>query len=605
MNGTSPSPRIEAEQIRLVYRQLPAVLVANAVMAGATAYAVWSLVAHELIGAWLALLAAMITARAVLAWRFRRAVAAEPSIDAATMRRWGYRFVAGSALGGLLWGVGVTAFYAQVPWEYQLYLIFIVVAMVSGSITSLTAYMPAFYAYVPITIAPTALYIVTRGGAMNVAQGIMALLCLAALMMFGRTISRSLAETLRLRFENVELVRALSEQKDAAERANLAKSKFLAAASHDLRQPLHALSMYASALADRNTEPALHDMVSGIVSSSSSMERLLNALLDISGLDAGVIEPQRTSFRLGQLLERVVAELRPVAGAKGIELQSPPTQAVVFSDPALLERIVRNYLANAVRYTKEGSVEISGTVDGDAIRIDVTDTGVGIEPQHHGEIFREFHQLDNPERDRSKGLGLGLAIVERIARLLGHRIGVRSALGAGSTFSVWVPQGDPAAAFRADELRQLRETRFRSEGTRVLLLDDDAAGRDALATLLAGWDCEVHAFSDSAEAERWLASAPALPHALITDYRLQGGTSGIEALAALQRRLDEPVPALIITGDIGAEQLREVAASGYPVLHKPVAPQKLRAFLRQAVRRGTPAASDTRLEIGNAAISDR
>lgn len=604
MNVASQSSRIEAEQIRLVYRQLPTVLLSNVVMAGATAYAVWDFVDRRLIVPWAVVIMLMVSARVVLARHFSRAASRSEDVDAADMRRWGHRFVIGSACGGLLWGGGVTAFYAQVPFEYQLYLIFIVVAMVSGSITSLTAYMPAFYAYMPITVAPIVLYILTRGGAPNIAQGIMALLCLVVLTLFGRTIGRSLLESLRLRFENLELLQALNRQKEAAEQANLAKSKFLTAASHDLRQPLHALSMYASALADRNVDSQMHGMVDGIASAASSMERLLNALLDISALDAGVIEPQRFSFRLDGVIGRIVADLRPVAAAKKIAIEAPPTQAVVLSDAALLERIVRNYLANAVRYTHEGEVKLVCTSDGDCIRIDVIDTGTGIEAKYHEEIFREFHQLQNPARDRSKGLGLGLAIVERIARLLDHRIGMQSAPRKGSTFSVWVPQGDPAAAFKADELRQLRETRFRSEGTRVLLLDDDPEGRDALAALLSTWGCEVHAFADQDEVDRWLSLAQDPPHVLIVDYRLRDGLSGIDALATLQRRLPECIPALIITGDIAAEQLREVAASGSPVLHKPVAPQKLRAFLRQAVR-SVEARTILQAASSNAAISDR
>jgi signal transduction histidine kinase len=214
-------------------------------------------------------------------------------------------------------------------------------------------------------------------------------------------------------------------QRDEAERANIAKSKFLAAASHDLRQPLHALRLFTSALDERIRYPDVRRIVSNINDSVRALEGLFSALLDVSRLDAGVLQPVLRHFRLQELTGRLMKDYAPEAEVKGLRLACVPTEAVVYSDPALLERILRNYVSNAIRYTDVGEVTMLCIEDDRNVRIEVRDTGIGIAPEQQRDIFNEFYQLHNPERDRTKGLGLGLAIVDRVARLLDHPIAVR------------------------------------------------------------------------------------------------------------------------------------------------------------------------------------
>jgi signal transduction histidine kinase/CheY-like chemotaxis protein len=472
--------------------------------------------------------------------------------------------------------------------EYQLFILFILMGMGAGAISSLTAYMPAFYAFLPISLLPISVMLFRQSEPIHTALAVMTIAYVAALSFFGRTLNKALTESLSLRFENIDLVQELSVQRDEAERANIAKSKFLAAASHDLRQPLHALRLFTSALDERITFPDVRRIVSNINDSVHALEGLFSALLDVSRLDAGVLQPALRHFRLQELTARLTKDYGPEAEAKGLELDCMPCEAVVYSDPALLERILRNYVSNAIRYTDEGSVTIVCSEDAGSVRIEVRDTGIGIAPEQQRDIFKEFYQLDNPERDRTKGLGLGLAIVERVARLLDLPIEVHSTPGAGSAFSVTVPKGNPSRAGTDAAVRAAAAT-CDLAGLRVLVVDDEIGAREGMRTLLEQWGCDVTLAASEAEAIDATREADTLPEVIVMDFRLRDGRTGPQAIEKLKEQLGRDVPALIVTGDTAAERLREAKAGGYQLVHKPVQPAMLRAFLGNVRRRKYPA----------------
>ncbi len=324
----------------------------------------------------------------------------------------------------------------------------------------------------------------------------------------------------------------------------------------------------------------MRKIVDNINLSAQALEKLFAALLDISRLDAGVIQPQVSEFNLQELIERLKNEYALEAKQMDLTFRCPSTELVVRSDPQLLERILRNYLSNAFRYTSQGEVALSCCALGGAIRIEVADSGKGIAREKQQQIFREFHQLENPERDRTKGLGLGLAIVERLAKLLGHPIGVDSTPAQGSVFHVTVPRGDPSAVVPPQRL--LAEVGTDLSGMRVLVIDDEVDVREGMNTLLGQWGCELLLAGSEEEAVELLKQDSRAPDVVIADYRLREYKTGVQAIRRVQGECGIAMPALIITGDTAPDRLREVAASGFPLFHKPVAPAQLRAFLHQS-----------------------
>jgi signal transduction histidine kinase len=382
------------------------------------------------------------------------------------------------------------------------------------------------------------------------------------------------AEALRAANESLEekideRTEALAAAKAEAERANRGKTRFMAGVGHDLLQPLQAARLFLSALGERVDDTA----VGQIDASLHSVEHLLGELLEVSKLDSGVTTPGIEDFRLADVLDPLGAEFALLARRHGLELRLVPTSVAVRSDPAFLRRILQNFLVNAVRYTPTGRILVGCRRRGGSVSIEVWDTGVGIPEDKLHEIFVEFHQLDGASAARGQGLGLGLAIVERLAGLLHHPLEVRSRPGRGSGFAVRVPLA------AAPVVRPRRESRAHSfTGTLVLLIENEPAIAAAMTDLLGNWSCRVAA---AAHAEAALAALDGeAPDVVLSDFHLDHGT-GIEALARIRERLGYLPPAAIITADRNPELGALVAAAGARLLHKPVRPGALRALLAQ------------------------
>jgi len=365
---------------------------------------------------------------------------------------------------------------------------------------------------------------------------------------------------------------ALRTSKAEADRANVAKSKFLAAASHDLRQPVQAMMLFQSALENQLDGHPASRLLKSMGQAMGGLRMLLDSLLDVSKLDAGLIVPTPVDLPVGPLLERLGAEYQPRAAAKGLRLRVVRSGAMVRSDPALLERILRNLIENALRYTERGGVLVGCRRQGDHLCIHVIDTGIGIAPEKHEEIFEEFFQIGNPERDRNKGLGLGLAVVRRLGRLLDHRIELRSVPGRGSAFRVELPVVTLQASGSG---RHNSVSAVEGHRGLILVIDDEALVRMGLQAMLEGWGYRVLTAGSVQDAVGHVESGE-WPAAILADYRLRGGETGLEAISAVCERLNMPVPATVITGDTAPERLVEVRAGGHALLHKPVAAYELR-----------------------------
>jgi signal transduction histidine kinase len=435
-----------------------------------------------------------------------------------------------------------------------------------------------------------------EGDSIHVTLGAMLFVFVAAATHFTYGISRTVARAIALRFQNTDLIEELRDQtfaaeqaRQAAEEANIAKSRFLAAAGHDLRQPLHALGFFVDALQEQTLPTDGRAVVANIRRSVDAMEDLFNSLLDVSRLDAGIVRPRVSTIPLAPLMERVRAEYESAACQKELTLKVVRNSVFVRSDPVLLERIMRNLVANAVRYTDQGRIILGVRRTANAIRVEVWDSGRGIPKDKHREIFQEFRQLHNPERDRRKGLGLGLAIVERLVNLLDHELELRSEPGRGSVFTVTVPRGQREDFVPGEADGQIIVDRDVANSL-ILVVDDEADVRDSMTALLARWRCEVIAAESCAQMLEKLVSVQRTPDLIVSDYRLRGEETGIEVVARLREEFNAQVPALLITGDTGMEQLREAEESGLHVLHKPLNPSRLRALIANLRRERTRAA---------------
>jgi signal transduction histidine kinase/CheY-like chemotaxis protein len=374
-----------------------------------------------------------------------------------------------------------------------------------------------------------------------------------------------------------EATTELASKREEAEHANQAKSRFLAAASHDLRQPMHALGLFIDQLRETTKSPEALRLVAQTQASAQALAGLIDAILDISRLDAGVLEPELGEFPLGPLLERMQSTFAAEAEKKGLRLRIVPTRLAGRSDPVLLERIVLNLVANAVRYTNRGGVVIGCRRRGADVRIEIWDSGIGIPADKRRDIFQEFYQIGNPQRDRDHGLGLGLAIVERLARLLGHPVEVRSQPDKGSMFAIGVPRA--RVPYPVERRAVPRLSRDEIRGAFVLLIDDDMLARQAMQGLIASWGCHVAAVATGAEATAVLDEQERLPDAILCDYRLPNAENGIEVIRRLRAAAGTAIPAALVSGDTAAELLREAQESGFTILHKPARPAKLRALL--------------------------
>jgi signal transduction histidine kinase/CheY-like chemotaxis protein len=375
----------------------------------------------------------------------------------------------------------------------------------------------------------------------------------------------------------------VEERTRQLEAANQAKSRFIAAASHDLRQPLHALGLFVAQLHGKLRASERSQIVGRIEDALSAMNELFSALLDISKLDAGATTVNITVFPVAQLLAHAETTFAGAAREKKLSFRALPSDAWVKSDFILLQQIVFNMVQNALRYTRSGGVLVGCRKRGDRLRIEVWDSGVGIPPDQHDKIFGEFYRLGEPDRDRRAGLGLGLAIVDRLCRLLDHPIEVRSTVGKGSVFAVTVPLA-PAdkRAIEASIVPRAQPSLVNDK--LVLVIDDDPLVLEGMSGIFRKWGCRVITADSDSKALKAAAEQDDLPDLIISDYHLANGRTGIETIEWLRGEMSAPIPAFLISGDTDPATLHEAKVKGFQLLHKPVNPMALRAMFSQAVK---------------------
>lgn len=575
-------------EMELLDRNLPAAFVTYTLVSIMASWAYWSTIGDSSVlwwgGASSLLGAACFTTRKLLP--------SPTDPDQVLVYARSVRFMA--MLLGMTWGL-FTLLYMKPEWPITLTLVITMLSgMSAGGLVVFSSSWPVSVAYGLPCLLPSALVLLPAKDPVSQSVGMASLAYTLVMGVFSFHATQVTRRSIDLRFENADLIERLREQTSQAfdarkmaeealrdaEAANRAKSVFLASASHDLRQPLHALGLFLTALGRTNLDARQRQMWGHVEASSTAASEMLNTLLDFSKVDAGVITPRPQAFPLQALLHKLERHFAPQANAKGLVFRVRDTEAVVFADPLLVEQILRNLLANAIRYTERGGVLLGCRRRGDRVVLEVWDTGIGIDPVQHQAIFQEFHQLGNPERDRTKGLGLGLAIVQGLARAMGETVVLVSRPGWGSVFRLGLVVSDEAAtADEAESPPPVVDTDL--AGLRVLLIDDDESVRVAMAELMTAWGCSCAVAGSEDEAVGLLGHFT--PDVVLADFRLRDHRTGPEAIEAVRRRSGRAVPAIIVTGDTAADRLRTAVGSGITLLHKPVGAVPLQRALVQAL----------------------
>ncbi len=589
--------RARADQVGTLYASFPRTTLSMLLGAALLGLAMWPTLVPAVMATWVALVLVNQAWRWLLVRAWRRAC---PGADAAP--RWGRYWSAGSTAAGALWGLAAVLMYPAAP-AYQALMIVCLFGVVLGGLSLTAIYKPSFYGFVLCALVPLIARIALEGDLVHVNTALVLGVVLAFVLGFGHRVNDALTQALATRYENVDLIgelksqtRAALDARAAAEAANRAKSQLLAAASHDLRQPLHALGLFVAALGARLAQADLRPLVGRVQAALDALDVQFAQLLDLSRLEAGMLAPQRSRVALGPLIARVVADSTPQAAAKGLRCTAVPTTLAVDSDPVLLERIVRNLVANAIRYTRSGGVVAGARRRGEDVAIEVADTGIGIAPEHAARVFDEFYQvpLVAARSGGHGGMGLGLSIVRRFAQLLGHGVELESVPGRGSRFAIVAPRvADVRPPMRCAQAADEAAPMADALGVAVVaVVDDDPASLEGVHELFATWGASVACGLDVDGAIASLGRLGGYPDLIVADLRLGDGASGLDAIARIRDEFGTAVPAIIVSGDTGTEARMAVTKAGLALLAKPVVPAALQAAalaLLEAKRPDLPA----------------
>lgn len=591
-------PAVLRGQVALMQQNFPITLWASLATALGTTWVMWSMVSIGALSVWLA---SHVFVVCVVYAALRGFTQYDYDTHANARKLVGCMGAMGFSWGALAL---VSAYYGQK--DAVLYAIAIVGGVSSGALGLGAPLFPAYLAYLLSPVGMVALAFIVLGGPVFLPMVALTLVYFVLTCLQARNAEEFTYRSLLLQIENSALVHrlqletsqaqtALDRSENAqhqaeqaqlqAEKANADKSKFLAAASHDLRQPLHAMGLFLEALTRSEMTAQQISVLDHAHAASTAASEMLTTLLDFSRLEAGVVQPQAKGFLLQPLISKLEQEFGVQADANNLIYRTRETNLAAMADPNLTDLVVRNFISNAIRYTDNGGVLVACRKRGDCVVVEVWDTGIGIAPNQQTEIFKEFHQLGNPERDRRKGLGLGLAIVERISSAMEARVTLHSRPGHGTVFRLWLPLFEGAVIHDG---RITSASPQSLQGMRILVIDDEEPVRLGMQELLDSWGCICHTADELSAALKCVALLPMheQPEVILADYRLREGATGGQAIAALRAYLAlrghvHTVPAIIITGDTAPERLREARSSNAAVLHKPVSASALQQALIQ------------------------
>lgn len=581
---------VQRETRHAMFRNMPLTLGGNVMMALLLFFLVHEKAPHWVRFGWLLITLLQLVVPAVFMLRSK-------TRSASVVERYGWL---GALQAGLLWGLGCALLFMHATELEQVLILFVVAGMGMGGIYTMGFNWPTYCAFTCTAVTPLMILNIAQADTAHVTLGLMCGLYLVFVVVACRFFSRLVAQSHRLRFENADLIVELQNQRDAATMANAAKTRFLAAASHDLRQPLNAVSLYLySALQEPLTAQAQR-FTESARASVAALAEMLAGLLDTARLETGSMTPEITAVPLAHIFSRISVDFLPVAERRGLKLRVRPSAWIVSSDPVFLERIVRNLVGNAIAYTASGGVLLGARRRNGRIAIEVWDSGSGVTDNDAAKIFAPHFRAEGGRRANAEGVGLGLAIAQEMATAVNATLAVRSRLGRGSCFSVLLDAADAAAATDADDpddaaaaavLAQLVRApvtpvtsvlRLHQSSQWVALIDDDVASFDALNSVLTSAGFRVVAALNAQRLHAALSQETRAPIAIVSDYRLGDGIDGIALVTDIRELFNVDIAALLITGDIDSTIDAEAALAGITLLRKPVAPERLLAFLHHA-----------------------
>ncbi|MDL2336820.1 MAG: ATP-binding protein [Pseudomonadota bacterium] len=576
-----------ADEVRIAFDYMPAQLAGNLAGIGVILMIFWADTPKSVMLPWLSAFAVMWLARLWLLQRFHRL----SPLAAIDWPRWRLGWNVGTLTSGALWGATSWVFYLRGESAQQIALIITVYTFCIAAVPVLATQPRVFLLFSALCFVPMAARMASVGNEDSYRLAGILMLIFSLTTLLARNYRQALQRALELKSQADQLLAQLRIEKRAAdaarheaEVANRAKTQFFTAASHDLRQPLHAMGLFAEALRQKNHDVEVAHLVNSINESVDALEGLFSELLDITRIDSGGVEVIPQHFAIADLYRKLRLHFEPLAFEKGIALRFRGAQHVAHADPLLVERIVRNLVSNAIRYTLDGTVLVGCRRSGDRLMLQVWDTGPGIAENEQARVFEEFYQVApgaRTEPHQRKGLGLGLAIVKRLAGLMAAPIRLNSRTGKRTVFTLELPLGK-----RVPQALPVPSGKGRLDitltGRLIIVVEDEPAVRAGLEALLKGWGATIVGFDSVASCSAWARAADTMivkPDLLIVDYRLEHGANGVDALASLRARFGEGVPAIVITGSTMSALDLEAQQKNFHLLIKPVVPNKLRAMI--------------------------
>ena len=558
--------RLVTEAVRFMYGNIARISAIQLLFPLALTWLFWSHVSHTIILTWAGAVVVVYIARILLANAFHRQTTIADPV------RWAWYFTVTSLASGILWGVSGFLLYTPEALELQVLLYVLIVGVAAGSLIVTCYWLPAFFAYTIPSVGLLSVHLLLLD---SPAEKVLAGLLGLYVIIFSRVAiqtRRLMYHGIQVQYDNVALVEQLREAKEKAESANRAKTRFLASANHDLRQPVHALSLMTHAAKQEMDSPRGRRLHSNMNRTVHNLGQLLESLLDLSRLDADAMTVKRAHQNLDTLGAQLLTEFLPLAQRKKLRFGLRFFDKTVYTDLALVERIVRNLIGNAIRYTNVGGVLVGCRRRGDDVIIEVWDTGVGIDDSEGDAIFSEFYQCALPGEESSQGLGLGLSICHRMANLLGHRLEYRSRPGRGTVFRLTLPASSGAAVEPDEETLTCGQE---LAGSDIILYDTDQIARETMRDVLEQWGVRVRAVGNRAEVKAALQIPTG--HLLICDCRNEEGQSLKDKVQLLREIADNPrLPCLILSGDTHAMPEKEVEdLQAVAVMHKPVSVEGL------------------------------
>ena len=573
---TSIEQEVQNERVKVLYQHSNTSLLGLLILSIAIFYYFWGKVEQALIVVWFAALLVTITGRIVLFWRFNKISNTDFSAT-----KWNWFFTAGSVLSATILGSSAPLFIDFSAPNSAIFLTLVMSGTVAGAMAALSSFLPAFYLFSLVCLAPLAYQFYDQGGELYIFSAFI-ILFLIMFSSYARNMHATLTTSIRQRFENLELLEKLTEQTQIAEKANIDKSRFLATTSHDLRQPLHSLGLFLHVLKEKLNTSEQKQLMIQTEKSQRVLSEQLNTIIDITRIDAGELSVNKQPFQLKDFIAEVVDEFSLSSKKVNCHISMQVTNDWCNTDKVLLARIVRNIISNVIQHCPGATLLIESQRRENNIELLFIDNGPGLEETDQEIVFSEFYQLNNPERDRNKGLGLGLSIVKRLSKLLNIDLKLSSQKNKGCTFSITLPIYITELSTQSADTQTETENKLDVAGLFIVVVDDESENLEAMRAVLTSWQCELLlAKTEDELMKEFFSSDYPAPDMLLIDYRLREGRTGFEVIEAVRHHFGKTIPAAIITGDTTLDLESTLTTEDCKILYKPMATEDLKKLLNR------------------------